>query len=441
MATMYAAIWRPFDLTVYVRTFDSFGALALPLGIEQRIETNIIDKAGRIRGGNLGDIIDVGRIGPNAFQVVRLPPGELLTTVLDRDGTLEAIRVGELLTDVAAAMRICREKALPFRAPTPNNLWMARDSDVLLLGAGEALYREDSLQMSAAVTPELICHVPPEAFRFAPQTTEADGTGPMRRFSADDSLRLRALEDSPAAEVYALGCLAYQCLIGHHPFFINPVDTTDGISATLRDDPAQIELLDEHGPVADVVLRALSREPENRPATPEAFAAEFRAALEGRHVTIHRTAAHPVIGDDDEHDVFVAAPVSAAVAANTPEASSLWRFSTIVLLAGVTLALALGQLRKDTIVITSNPPGVLLQEVVGHVGVDRGRTPVFLHDRTLAMPIRLQTVTGDGVVSDPIELQPRLLNDLGRCRSIELQLNFDRADAARAEEAADSDAP
>lgn len=426
VTTMYAATWKPFDLPVYVRALDQIHTLALPIGNEQRIETAASESAGRVRHPAFGDIVDVGRANNHAFQVLRLPPGELLATAIQRS-PLDPKRVADMLTDVASGLRACREKGLVHRGPTPDRVWLGNDGDALVLGVGEPLYREDVLMMAEAAIPEVVWHLPPESFAITPTSPEA-GSGPMRRFTTTESAQLRALEDSPQAEVYALACLAYMALVGHHPFFVNLVDAPEGIRSTLDEEPAATDRLDEYPALATCIERGLSKDPADRPSTPEAFASEFRNALEGRRYHVHRTAAHPTAPDDDDLDdpldPIVAAPSREQPAAGAGGVNSLWRLAALIAIAGLATSFVLGMLREHTLVVLSSPPGVRVSEMVGHVAVDRGRTPLLLRGRPLAAPIHLQVVDNEGSGGEPVALEPTNFDDLGRCRAVELDVQF-----------------
>ncbi len=434
VASLYQATWKPFDLHVVVRALDQMKGIDVPIGVEQRIETATTERTGRVRGATFGDVVDAGRARGAAFVILRVPPGQLLQTRLDQQVRLEPLEVAELVADVAAALRACRQTGTPHRAPTPDRVWLANDGSAFLLGLGDALYREETLIAGAPATPDLLWHLPPESFAFAADARREDGTGPLRVFAPEDARRLRAIEDGLPAEVYALAALAWHCLCGHHPFFVNSTDATHGVRATLQGEPAGDPALDSLPLVRECLLRALDRTPEHRPATPEAFAAELRTAVEGRSIPIHRTAAHLAAGADDddelEHDdVFVSRPPGANEA-GAPVAVGVapaWKLAALVLLAGAMTAVLLGLMRRETFLVTTTPPGALVQEVVGHVASDLGRSPVLLRGRSPAAPIVLRTVTNAGEPSADVMLSPLEMTDLGRCRTVDLELVFDDA--------------
>ena len=78
---------------------------------------------------------------------------------------------------------------------------------------------------------------------------------------------------TPASDVYALGCVAFECLAGTPPFADRSLFGVG--TAHLEDDPP-----DPPAPadVARVLLRALEKEPAARPPTATMYAHLLRAA-------------------------------------------------------------------------------------------------------------------------------------------------------------------
>jgi serine/threonine-protein kinase len=83
---------------------------------------------------------------------------------------------------------------------------------------------------------------------------------------------------TPLSDVYALGCLVYECLTGRTPFADRSVFEV-GVAHLEEAPPDPRELRDAiGGGLAWALLRALEKEPERRPPTATAFAHMLRAA-------------------------------------------------------------------------------------------------------------------------------------------------------------------
>jgi serine/threonine protein kinase len=425
LATLYTGTWVTFDRPVQIRLYDALVRLRLRHRDTMRIKGLVEQTAPRLQGPGLPDIMDVGAEEPmKPFLVMRLPPGDLLANHLKAGRTFEPDEVAAIVDDVALALQACREKGSPHRGPTADRVWVKEDGGAVLLGFGEVLYRDDSLNMGSAPATELVWHLPPEAFAQAvervesgPDSGEFVGTG-----SATGRLRANAgayvdrnAEDSPRAEVYALGCLAYQAINGHHPFFLKLGDPAAGIKATLTDEALDLRGVPADAEFAALVHRAMHRDPEQRFASPAEFAAALDAAFE----------------DEEADQLEEPAPVRAlavgtgAVVDDLQRKLSLWRWAAVIGIAGLLGYIGYDQFRPYSIVITSEPSGLDLVEVVGHTTEPIGRTPAVLPHRSLHDAVQLQVVGRDGEKGPMSTHDPKDFQDLGRCRRLQLQLAFD----------------
>jgi eukaryotic-like serine/threonine-protein kinase len=84
-------------------------------------------------------------------------------------------------------------------------------------------------------------------------------------------------EASPASDLYALGCVAFECLTGRPPFTGTALEVS--LSHLDDDPPDPRELRPKLGEeLAQVALGALAKDPASRPATPAMYANLLRAA-------------------------------------------------------------------------------------------------------------------------------------------------------------------
>jgi serine/threonine protein kinase len=90
--------------------------------------------------------------------------------------------------------------------------------------------------------------------------------------------QIRGEEVSASSDVYALGCVMYECLCGAPPFADRQGMRV--LWAHLQDEPANLcaRRTDVPGEVGEVVAHALDKDPAKRPRTPGAFARLLQAA-------------------------------------------------------------------------------------------------------------------------------------------------------------------
>lgn len=430
MATMYEGKWELFDSPVHVRSYEDLVKLRLRHRDTTRIRWAIESEAGKIRGPGLPDVIDAGIEDPTKpFLIMRLPPGELLSTHLRSREGLSTEKAVTIVHQVARALDHCRELGMPHRGPTADRIWLGADGEVLLLGLGEVLYRDDTVSMAGAPSTELLWHIPPESFMVSLRRNEgSDQTTALRLRSRNrGTLQGRTLEDDPRAEVYALGCLAYHVLNGHHPFFTSPDDPTEGIHATIRDTPLDLRGHGTQSNIWRIVSQAMAREPSERFANPIEFAEAFADAAGLRSPT----AVEPLIQNRAQSAIAATTPVGdednflvpAAPAGGDAFQLWAWRFTSTVLFGIVLFFMLQPRLEPRTLLITSDPPQLHFGEEVGHARVDLGTTPIVLRDRPVTAPLRLFVIGPDGYGATT-EFDVSEFSDLGHCSSITVPLTY-----------------
>jgi serine/threonine protein kinase len=201
--------------------------------------------ARELRHPNIVEVLDSGAVDGRLFLATRLVEGRSLAERLDADGPLADAEVVHLVAGVSAALDVLHEQGLVHRDVKPEN--------VLLDGRTVAL----------------------TDFGLARAVADTVLTLPGRVSGTVDYLAPELIlgeSPSPRSDVYALGCLAYECVAGRSPFAGRPAGEV--IVAHLQEAPPPLR-----PPLGDAIVQALAKEPDARPPTAAAYALMLRVSV------------------------------------------------------------------------------------------------------------------------------------------------------------------
>ena len=194
---------------------------------------------------NVVPIHDAGEIDGQLYIVMRLVVGSDLKVVL-RGGPLEPARAVGIVEQIASALDAAHARGLVHRDVKPSNVLLDEHGHVYLADFGLSRYLGDA----------------------------AASLGPGRSLGTADYVapeQIRCEEVDGRTDVYALGCLLYECLAGEPPFRRGSDAAT--LFAQLEDDPPTLPGLEE------VLPKALAKDPADRYPTCGELVADAREAL------------------------------------------------------------------------------------------------------------------------------------------------------------------
>ncbi|HEY6759117.1 MAG TPA: ABC transporter substrate-binding protein [Baekduia sp.] len=186
-------------------------------------------------------IYEAGELDGHLFIAMRYVEGTDLATLLRREGPLEPGRALALVEQLASALDAAHAHGLVHRDVKPANVLVARE------GTREHVYLAD--------------------FGLTKHVTSEGPTASGAIVGTLDYLAPECIEGRPADErtdLYALGCLLFECLTGRVPF---PRDSeAAALYAHLEDEPPRPSDLRPGLPpeLDDVVRRALAKDPGER---------------------------------------------------------------------------------------------------------------------------------------------------------------------------------
>jgi serine/threonine-protein kinase len=234
------------------------------------------------------DVYDVGESdaaggGSVVYLVMAYVAGEPLSAHLARAGRLSVADTASIVAQAADALHAAHEVGIVHRDVKPANLLVQPDGTVVLVDFGVA-HSVAATRLTAVNT------VLGTALYMAPE--QASGR-PV----------------SPATDIYALGAVAYHCLVGHPPF-----TGDNALHVALRHLQDEPEPLPDHvpAPIRAVVAQALAKDPASRFPSAAAFAAAARAAAAGTTVV-----ASAAVGDHAAGGTLVDGPILRSPTAGT----------------------------------------------------------------------------------------------------------------------------
>jgi serine/threonine-protein kinase len=210
-------------------------------------------REGRIAGGlshpHLVPVVDVGEEDGHPYLAARYVDGVSLAELLE-EGPLPLSAALTIASEVASALDALHVEGLVHRDVKPAN--------ILLDTAGNSFLTDFGLAKGAAATV---------------LTKPGQVVGTLDYLAPEV---IRGVPAEPAADIYALGCVAYECLAGRPPFAGGSF--VEATLAILEDEPPDpgAERDDVPGEVASTVRRALAKRPADRPPTAMAFAVMLR---------------------------------------------------------------------------------------------------------------------------------------------------------------------
>jgi serine/threonine protein kinase len=207
-----------------------------------------------LRHPNLVAVVDTGESAGLSWIASRFVEGPSLAGRLRAEGRLAVEDVLQVAAGVGAGLTALHRHGLVHRDVKPSNVLLASDGTPLVtdfgLAKGEAL--------TALTRPGQVVGTPQY---LAPELVEGSG------------------EASPASDVYALGCVVFECLAGRPPFTGSVLEVA---LAHLEDEPPDPRELRQNlsEELARVARTALAKDAAARPRTPTMYAHLLRAAAD-----------------------------------------------------------------------------------------------------------------------------------------------------------------
>jgi serine/threonine-protein kinase len=225
--------------------------------------------AASLRHENVVTVHDAGEEGGQLYMTMQMVEGEDLAAVLQRSGPLQPAEAAELVAPLASALDAAHELGLVHRDVKPSNVLIEQRAE-----HRRRIYLGD--------------------FGLAQeQTTDTGLTSSGHWVGTADYVSPEQVMGEPVdgrADIYALGCVVFEMLAGRVPY-PGHSETAKLVAHATKQPPALTEIRPDTPPaVAEVVSKAMARDPAERFQTATEFSDALAAAVAGEPV---RAAAAP----------------------------------------------------------------------------------------------------------------------------------------------------
>jgi hypothetical protein len=244
--------------------------LAFRVDVRTRFQREA-ETAAQLAHPNIVPIYSVHEEGGLVYFVMQLVVGESLAARLARESTLGFADVRRILSEVGDALDFAHARGVVHRDIKPDNILLDAES-------GRALVTDYGIARAAEADVRL--------------TATGVAMGTPTYMSPEQALGERELDGR--SDIYSLGAVGYQMLVGVPPFRAG--NTPAMLMKHINETPEPLRSLrrDVPGDLERLVERALAKRPEDRWQR----AAQFRAEIEGR--AIPHGPAYRIVSDDAE---------------------------------------------------------------------------------------------------------------------------------------------
>jgi len=211
-------------------------------GFLERFRTEARNSAA-LHHPHIAALFDYGEQDGSAYLVMELVVGEPLSDLLEREPVLAPRRLLPVLAQTARGLHAAHLAGVVHRDVKPGNILLARSGKVKITDFGVSLAADQKTMTATGMVMGTAQYLSPEQAVGRPAT--------------------------PLSDLYSLGVVAYEALAGRRPF-TGPTAVDIAVAHVNDPVPPLPATVDKR--LAALVMRLLSKEPSERPASGEELA-------------------------------------------------------------------------------------------------------------------------------------------------------------------------
>lgn len=200
-----------------------------------------------LRHPNLAVVLDFGEKDGSGWLIMELVQGRALSDILEEKGTMTPAEILPTLAQVARALQVVHDAGVVHRDVKPSNILINREGLAKLTDFGISTTANQRPMTATGMVMGTAQYLAPE------QAMGSFATG--------------------AGDLYALGIIAYEALVGHRPF-----TGSTQVEIAFAHVNQEVPPIPGNVPreVRDVIMELLSKSPADRPASARELALRIR---------------------------------------------------------------------------------------------------------------------------------------------------------------------
>lgn len=262
--TVFRGRQDPFGKDIWIKAYHGLEGIDGGEEVCNRLK-KATRRASMLHSTGILRVIDYGELRAGVpFVVSERCEGESLAEVLEREGTLSVEQTATLLLRLAEVLEPIHRGGLAHGELDARWVYICdgRMDAAMLDHAGVALHVDEvPADDDPSAGAQMLSALAPECLDRGPNTEQAPPDA-----------------SHAAADVWAMGILAYTALVGVHPFIEEQMAPDDIVKRIQAANPRPLHELGIERPLAEVVETALEATPGERPDSPSIFARLFEEA-------------------------------------------------------------------------------------------------------------------------------------------------------------------